>query len=634
MSVVTPAAPSASLSPLAASLLPLLRALDQQEHLHATMLERLAALLVTRTGRTSSGYPYLEAHAWHALRDGLPHLFAMGSALLDVLEGLEALPAGDIGSLSDALHEQEVRDASKVIGQVIKTAAITAPPDLWLLHHVLSTLDELGLSQRLLDGDALSPEYCVDQEGARLDAEQLDADLSFLLSRGLVEQYDEGYRIAGHQRARRAFEQIKARQAHAPSSLTSLWRDLFTGAAVQTSDLSQLLEAAYSCPPPRRDPEQNHWIATVDEIDIGFRLVPLVLGLRAAELSSSFREGSTIEASRLSSTHPGTATGALRILHAAGWVRPEKSEGRFVVTSLGHRGFSRGPGPFGIIETYHGYMHNGARILRHGRDQVWVARGENVGASQDANRATFQKANSSLERFCADTGYEPSVFIEHAIGRGEATRQRFEASQQKGLSWPSHYVGADLEDAAIDAALEEQAHGNLPAQMLFVRDADIGKPQILLDALAQHQLTEKHTVMMVGNGFHEVRNQSDERMVEVFAGYHEAGIILLFTEENALSIDDLRATAWNTYHAGFRYVHEKSGQCLRPADPRPPVKLGKPLRAAWSTCAQQAGYVRMDAYCTRTRSIYPYTPSNGFNPSISVNHFFIPAPLAERLGVR
>jgi hypothetical protein len=113
-------------------------------------------------------------------------------------------------------------------------------------------------------------------------------------------------------------------------------------------------------------------------------------------------------------------------------------------------------------------------------------------------------------------------------------------------------------------------------------------------------------------------------MVEIFRGYHAAGILLLFTEENALSIDDLRATAWNTYHSGFKYVHEKSGQCLRPASPRERPRLGPPLRAAWSECATRAGYKRLDAYSTASRTIYPYPRKDGHNPSISVNHFFVP----------
>src|SRR5205085_1624010 len=96
-----------------------------------------------------------------------------------------------------------------------------------------------------------------------------------------------------------------------------------------------------------------------------------------------------------------------------------------------------------------------------------VTRSENVGASQDANRATFEQANDALDAFARATGFSYRVFVEHAIGRGEATRQRYGRSGE-GLV----YVGADLEDAAIDAALGEQRAGRLPASMIFVRHAD------------------------------------------------------------------------------------------------------------------------------------------------------------------
>ena len=83
-----------------------------------------------------------------------------------------------------------------------------------------------------------------------------------------------------------------------------------------------------------------------------------------------------------------------------------------------------------------------------------------------------------------------------------------------------------------------------------------------------------------------------------------------------------------------KYVHDKSGQALRPAEPSPqPPRLGRPMRAAWSDCARRAGYVRADAYSTRTRTVYPYAPKSGFNPSISVNHFFVPERIAARLGL-
>ena len=153
------------------------------------------------------------------------------------------------------------------------------------------------------------------------------------------------------------------------------------------------------------------------------------------------------------------------------------------------------------------------------------------------------------------------------------------------------------------------------------------------DHLRDQGVDSHGAVMIVGNGFHEVRDQSDNGITAVFRGYQEAGILLLFTEESALSIDDLRATAWNTYHAGFRYLHEKSGQGLRPADPAPMSRLGHPLRAAWSECAQRAGYVRATRYCHRSRSIYPYKTRGGRNPSLSVTHFMVPSDIAKRLGL-
>ncbi len=82
-------------------------------------------------------------------------------------------------------------------------------------------------------------------------------------------------------------------------------------------------------------------------------------------------------------------------------------------------------------------------------------------------------------------------------------------------------------------------------------------------------------------------------MTAVFRGYKEAGLVLMFTEESGLTVDDLLETAWNTYHAGFKYVHERSGQGLRPADPQPPSALEGNVPASWAECAERAGYKRV-----------------------------------------
>ncbi len=585
---------------------------------------KLIPILTQPTGVTRAGRPYLSRKAWEGFRDGVPHLYRFG---LRILQGIEAIDARLEGI--DEPSATGVRDACRVVRQIVNTAAITAPPNLWLLRHVLSFFDHLGLLGRLAKGDPLYPEECWVDTGDgphRLVPQELEADLTFLLSLGIVEQYDNSYRIAGHRRVRRLLEGVNDLAPRPAADPTQLWRRLFAGERLTPLEQEQCLELALPAP-TRLDPRQNHWVPTLEEVELGYRLVPIVLGLRAAERTAALERGVELRGSLLSERHPLCASGALEVLTAAGWM--ERTGERYRVTVLGARGFARGPGPFGIIQTYHPYMTRGREILMHGRGDVWVTRGENVGASQDANRRTFEKANDQLDRFCADTGFTYQVFIEHAVGRGEATRQRFERSGAETI----RYFGADLEDAAIDAAARERDAGRLPENMVFVRGADIGEPQRLLDALAEAGASAEGAVMIVGNGFHEVRDQSDEKMVRVFEGYGRAGIVLLFTEESALSIDALRATAWNTYHAGFRYVHEKSGQALRPAEPGPTPRLGPPLRAAWSECARRAGYVRADGYCSRTRSIHPHTPKNRANPSISVSHFFVPAAVATRLGL-
>lgn len=588
----------------------------------------LIPILCQPTGVSSAGFPYFERQAWEVFRDTIPHLLGLGLQTLRAIEQVgergAALTTGD--------EAKQLAGACKVARQIVLTSAITAPCDLWLLRHVLTFFSDLGLVERLLIGDAIYPDACWvthDDEPHQLQAEELDTDLQFLLARGLVEQYDQSFRIAGHPRVRRLLTSLQAQPTPFPADVSRLWTRLFADDALEPAEQEVLLDLSHSAA-RRRDLTQNHWIPTVEEVNLGFRLLPIVLGLRACNKTGDLKHNTEVRAQDWSETHPACAGGALEVLTAAGWT--QRQGDRYRVTDLGARGFARGPGPFGIIETYHAYMARGQEILLQGRGKIWVSRSENVGASQDANRGTFKRANDALDQLCADTGFRYAVFIEHAIGRGEATRQRFARS---GAAL--RYFGADLEDAAIDAAVAEQQAGNLPANMTFVRNADIGRPDILLNALreanADPAQDANKAVMIVGNGFHEVRTQTDESMVEIFRGYHDAGLVLLFTEENALSVDDLRATAWNTYHSGFKYVHEKSGQALRPAEPTTATHLGRPLRAAWSECAQAAGYVRATHYSSRTRTIYPYTPLSGHNPSISTNHFFLPAPLAAQLNI-
>jgi len=591
----------------------------------------LVPIVFSPTGTSTGGYPFLGEKSYELLRDTIPHILHMGQKVVDALTHLRKIVDGlesDTASDQDRGHFDR---ACKVVRTVVNTAAVTAPADLWLLRQVLGTLKSIGLLDRLADGETLPvdpSEPLRTAAGTLIVTEELIIDLNFLLARGYIEQVGtRALRIADNPQARTIFKDVLPLAAGAPNDLATRWGAFFRGEIISPDERSTLWNAAGD-PTARTHTEQTTWFATLDEIQLGFQMLPIILGLRVAEINFRFAGGESISASELRPDDPLLATRALEVLEVAGSLK-QLPDDRFCATSVGQRVFARGPGPFGIIEAYHGYMQQLAQILVEGRGKAWVQRGANIAASQDANKKTFETANSALDRFRDEYGFALKIFIEHAVGRGEATRQRCALSGEAEI----HYFGADLEDAAIDAAREEQAQGKLPAGMKFIRNADIARPEAVVDRLRLEGLSTHGAVMLVGNGFHEARNQKDEAMVEVFSGYHEAGIILLFTEESALSVDDLLSTAWNTYHAGFKYVHERSGQGLRPARKVPSSRLGRPLPASWNECATRAGYVRAEALCSRTRTIFPYRPRNDHNPAISVNHFFVPRTIAEELGI-
>jgi hypothetical protein len=559
---------------------------------NAVLRELLPAVLEP-TGTSSAGYPYLARAAWTRLRDWVPHTLGSGLVVWSALDWIDQ-------RVGEVAH-----NATRVIRQVVRTASVTAPPDLWLLRHVLSALEHSGTAERLAAGlDRVPPE--------------LEPDLALLLSRGFLVKRGAGFRWSDEPSA----TQIRALPPlplDRPTDLARRLHALLQGQPVAAGD-ERLLLSVLGEPLPTSHRYAPRWVATAEDLELGYRLVPLVLGLEAARRNRAIVGAGRVLPEHLAPLSPALCEAALATLHSAGWIDQEAR-----VTPIGSRAFQRAPGPFGIIEAYHPYMSVLPRIWSEGRGSVHVERSANVAASQTANRQTFAQANAALDRFCADTGFTYRVFIEHAVGKGEAIRQRVALSGE-GLS----YVGADLEAAALAAARQEVEAGRLPQGTLFVQ-ADIGRPEQLVERLRESGIDPYGAVMIVGNGFHEFRDQSDERMVEVFRGYETAGIVVIFTEESALSVDDLLETAWNTYHAGFKYVHERSGQGLRPAVPSPTPGLGPPLPASWVECATRAGYVRLERYSFRSRTVYPYPPVGGHNPSISATGLFVPAKIAAGL---
>ena len=463
----------------------------------------LVLALTGETGQTPAGYPYLNAAGFARIRDHVPLLFSQGMRayrLLDAVES-EAYLVGASGPERDSFNR-----ALRVVRTMLRTACVTAPPDLWLLRYVLGAYKECGLIDRLLDGERIDPMKCRNESGGTYPPKELVADLGLLLSRGYLYESQGEVFAARHPRA---VSVLRGTTALTTDMVTSVWRTLFGGGTIDQETADAYLEACWCCPNQAVDGHRG-WLASLEEIEIGWRILPIVLALRVTGVGAAFIEQDQYDISSINPSHGSLVRAAFNVLAVAGAV-DRMEDGVYCATPLGRRMFERGPGPFGIIEAYQPYMAALVPMLRSEMPRVWVERGANVAASQDANRKTFREANDALDRFCAQTGFHYSVFIEHALGRGEAVRQRVERS-----TIPLTYVGADLEDAAIASAKEAQSQGHLPSDMLFVSNADIGNPQTLLRALDAAGIQSQGAVMIVGNGFHEVRGRSDAEMIDVF----------------------------------------------------------------------------------------------------------------------
>jgi hypothetical protein len=570
-------------------------------------LDKLTLVLAGKTGKTSAGFPYISEEAFEHFQKHVPHLFADGQALLEWLSVFRAQLSFDVFEPEEL---QDLIGSIRVIETVINTAAITSPSDCWILKWVLSVWKTQGAFDLLVNGGVAKGKL---QAILKADDRLFNNDLSLLVSRGILAVSSDTVQ-ARLETGMHILKNFSAASKDLPVDVTHAFADLF-GSKTPTQE-SRIAVQRHLLTAPKPS-EKSGWLPSLFDIETGFQVLPIVLGLRYKNQTDELVVGKKID-----SVVKELPASVRAILRTSAYI-----DSNDCVTRLGDRVFAKGSGPFGIIHAYHPYMAKLSQLIQGKASEVWVERGKNVAASQDANRKTFELANQSLDSFCKETGFKFSVFIEHAVGQGEATRQRHSKKSKDALQ----YFGADLEDAAINAAIEQQKAGALPAHMKFIRNADIGKPQLAIDGVRKEGFPIEKSVMMVGNGFHEVRNQTNQAMIEVFRQYCDAGIILIFTEESGLSDADLLATGWNTYHAGFRYVHELSGQGLRPAIDRGDAPDG---RFSWGKCATIGGYKVMKHFTSRTRKIFPHPKADGYNPAISVNYFCVPDAIANDLGLK
>jgi hypothetical protein len=445
-------------------------------------------------------------------------------------------------------------------------------------------------------------------EKFRLDRRHLGWDLSFLHSRGYLRCRGSRYALEQTFQAADVFQNAEILPKEFLIDLVEPITNLLRGQA--TGSENELLQRFYAYPDSDHVPKS--WEADHFQMNIGYRLIPTILAFHLLKITAKPEAGLD-----LLQQLPNYTPQIVRLLEDAGIIEADR------LTLLGARILTRGPGPFGIIHAYVPYMRELENKLRGAATKTHVQRGKNIVASQAANRKTFAMGNDNLDRFCTEQNFQFHVFIEHALGQGEATRQRLQRVGEKTVQ----YFGADLEDAAIDAAVALQQREILPKNMIFIRNADIANPEAVISAVRSNAFATEDAVMFVGNGFHEIRGQTNDKIIEVFRQYCKAGFLLIFTEESALGDHDLLTTGWNTYHAGFRYVHELSGQGLRPA-----AGVDREGRFSWKICASLGGYAVLPKYSAHTRTIYPFPRRGGYNPPISMTYFCVPENLARKLG--
>ncbi|MEE2779126.1 MAG: hypothetical protein VYE15_01280, partial [Myxococcota bacterium] len=192
------------------------------------LAERLVPVLLSRAELSSGGFPFLPEAAYAQFRDTVPHILGMAPRVLAALEALEALLDG----FASPDQREMAGRAAKVIRTMLNTAAITSPPDLWVIRHLLGALKTLGLTDRLLAGEILRPETCTaglaGETPFQVESGELAADLRFLQTRGYVQRIEGGYVAATGSRPRDVLRDIKPISDAIPAGVTGVWARLLS----------------------------------------------------------------------------------------------------------------------------------------------------------------------------------------------------------------------------------------------------------------------------------------------------------------------------------------------------------------------------------------------------------------------
>ncbi|HEY4492822.1 MAG TPA: hypothetical protein VI958_12535, partial [Acidobacteriota bacterium] len=307
---------------------------------------------------SSSGYPYLSEISFRTFLQEVPHLFREGQILLSWVGQFEAkLESVRLFSPTELVSLQR---AVFVLRQIVQSAAVCAPSDLWILRHVLSVHCALGLTNLYKTGAQFDLETTAAKYG--LDARHLSWDFSLLHSRGYLEVRNKMWQWCISSAAKDVLQKI----TELPKEFLTDWVELFVKLLSGNSSPEEQEQIARFLTYEDRTSPSARWEASYFQIEVGYRLVPMILALHVLKIRDGAREGAS-----LTKLLPSLTPEMVKLLMDAGIMQENTA-----LTALGLRVLHRAPGPFGIIHAYLPYMRVLADRLSGKPGQTWVQRGK------------------------------------------------------------------------------------------------------------------------------------------------------------------------------------------------------------------------------------------------------------------
>ncbi|HEY7159770.1 MAG TPA: hypothetical protein VH815_00860, partial [Acidobacteriota bacterium] len=230
----------------------------------------LLQILTGRTSLSSSGFPYISERSFRLLLMHIPHLFSDGLTLLNWLSRVEPR-VEKTKELSQTERESFLR-AVQVLRTIIFSAAVCAPPDLWILRHVLSVHAQLGITRLISTGAEINPDELAGK--LNLDPKHLSWDFSLLHSRGYLQPTRKGYVIADSKQARDLFHNITPIPVQFLRDMVDPLLAMLTSSRTDR-DTKELVAFFLDYSGPQR--KSKGWFASRHDLQVGYRLVPLVL---------------------------------------------------------------------------------------------------------------------------------------------------------------------------------------------------------------------------------------------------------------------------------------------------------------------------------------------------------------------